>query len=160
MPDKKPPSIGPAFPNTALPQPQGSTVLGEMPLTPGGVGSILGGLKSLWGSGAAPKAISGLQGALRPASETLGEVSPEFTPVGGEGMYNAGKAGLQKIADPMESVYQKIRGTMGAKLPAPQTPFQSLESSGAFQGPRTTGSFPMPADNAWTALSQLYKSGK
>ena len=35
------------------------------------------------------------------------------------------------------------------------SPFQQLAQSGAFAGDRTTGSFAMPAENAWTALKQL-----
>ena len=38
------------------------------------------------------------------------------------------------------------------------SPFQVLEKQGAFSGPRTTGSFPMPEDNAWKALAEIFLS--
>ena len=46
-----------------------------------------------------PPALQGLSSAIPamrrilPAAETLGEVLPDFTPVGGEAMYNLGKIG-------------------------------------------------------------------
>ena len=47
-------------------------------------------------------------------------------------------------------------------LPAGEklTPFKELNRSGAFSGERTTGSFPMPEDNAWSALAKLFLSNK
>lgn len=44
-----------------------------------------------------------------PQSPTLGEHLPEFTPVGGEGALNAGRAGaVEKAINPIERVYLNI----------------------------------------------------
>lgn len=125
------------------------------------------------GTEAAPGALQGLRGATQgarvargvvPAAETLGEISPEFTAVGGEGMYNASKPAV-KAAEPLESVYNKIRGTMGpAKPPLPEpppalSPFKQMEQAGQFGGDRTTGSFVEGPGglNTMGALSALRK---
>jgi len=42
-------------------------------------------------------AIAGLQ-KVRPAMQTLGEVLPEYTPVGGEQLYNAARRQLSPMA--------------------------------------------------------------
>jgi hypothetical protein len=48
----------------------------------------------------------------RKAVELLGETDPEFTAVGGEGMFNVGKGLVQKagegIVNPLEQLYQRI----------------------------------------------------
>ncbi len=44
----------------------------------------------------------------RKAMERLGEFDPEFTPVGGEWLYNAGRQAVRTIADPVEQAFQKI----------------------------------------------------
>jgi len=63
------------------------------------------------GTFAGPRTVGGLR--HMPVAETLGEVSPEFTPQGGEALYNVGKGALGRTADPMESVYAKIMSRMG-----------------------------------------------
>ena len=40
------------------------------------------------------------------------------------------------------------------------SPFEELKRAGQFSGERTTGSFPMPEDNAWKALAALFMSNK
>lgn len=72
-----------------------------------------------------PNAIQGLKGGLNlatkgtkaaPAMETLGEVNPEFTALGGEGMYNAGRPAARAVADPTEAALQRLMG--GVQTPA------------------------------------------
>lgn len=60
-----------------------------------------------------PRNVGNLYGPTAKAAETLGEGVAEFTPVGGEAMYNVARQGLQKAADPMESVYKAIMSKMG-----------------------------------------------
>lgn len=67
--------------------------------------------------GEAPEVIQGLSRAIPRAAETLGEHLPEFTAQGGEEMYNLGRQGLGKVADPVEAAYQRIMGTMGPSTP-------------------------------------------
>ena len=55
-------------------------------------------------SQAAPRASNPATSAI----ETLGETHPEYTPAGGEELYNVGKQGLQKLSDPVEQAYQRI----------------------------------------------------
>lgn len=43
-----------------------------------------------------------------PVAETLGEVDPFHTPVGGEGLYNVARAGLRGIVDPVEEAYKAL----------------------------------------------------
>lgn len=52
--------------------------------------------------------------AQAPHMETLGERAAEFTPVGGEGMYNAGRS-MNQGSDAMESLYQHLMRTMGGR---------------------------------------------
>jgi len=91
---------------------------GQMPVPPWG--SIMSGVGQA-AQGAAkvvPDALAGLRGALNPASEastytgpvaeTLGEVDPFHTPVGGEGLYNVARAGLRGIVDPVEEAYKAL----------------------------------------------------
>jgi hypothetical protein len=40
--------------------------------------------------------------------DSLGESMAEFTPRGGEEMFNAGRAGLKALVDPVESVYGRL----------------------------------------------------
>lgn len=75
-----------------------------MPFLPG-AGGLLSGLKKA--SPVAQKVI--------PAAETLGEIDPMFTPVGGEAMFNAGRGAINKLIDPLEAVYAKIMSGMGPK---------------------------------------------
>ena len=85
---------------------------GEMPL--GAPMKLIAGLRGLFsglGKKMAPEALQGLQRGMsaRPtAMETLGELNPEFTPVGGEGIYNVAKRGLQQIADPAMEAYHNL----------------------------------------------------
>lgn len=81
-----------------------------------GVGKLASGMTSplslaLLGAGPIAKGLGAGAGAIGeaagPAAETLGEVSPEFTPQGGEGMYNAAKA-YTRYTDPQETAYQAI----------------------------------------------------
>lgn len=51
--------------------------------------------------------------ALAPAAETLGELNPMFTPVGGEGMFNLGKKTLAKVTDPAEAAYHRLLANGG-----------------------------------------------
>lgn len=43
-----------------------------------------------------------------PVAETLGEMAPDFTPVGGEGLYNVARGGVRKAGDAIESAYQSL----------------------------------------------------
>lgn len=43
-----------------------------------------------------------------PAMETLGEMSPEFTAVGGESMYNMGRPSPKTFADPAYEAYMRL----------------------------------------------------
>ena len=64
----------------------------------------------------AAKALPGLSEAssrMAPVAETLGEISPEFTPQGGETMYNMGRKAIQGLADPTERAYQRLAGMLG-----------------------------------------------
>lgn len=62
------------------------------------------------GTFAGDRTVGGLRtlGNAAKVGETLGEVNPEFTAVGGEGFYNVAKKGLQKITDPLEAAYNNI----------------------------------------------------
>ena len=82
-----------------------------------GIGAASGGLGGLLDSGAAGGA-SEAAGALaprmfNPVAETLGEVAPDFTPVGGEGLYNAGKAAAKPATDPVIEAYTRILANGG-----------------------------------------------
>ena len=137
-------TIGPTGPQKA---PPGETKIGMMPwVPPGGLGTILAGLKG-WLPGAGEVASGGILGRSRaipglvpkryaPVAETLGEANPEFTAVGGEGMYNAARGRVQRAAEPVEAAYKRVMGTMGPRPSAPP-PFQALQQSGAFRGGRS-----------------------
>src|SRR5258706_14482518 len=89
-----------------------------MPMLPEGALGALVGLAGRWLPGmakVAPRAAQavGEASSYSPVAETLGEVNPEHTAVGGEGMYNAGKAGLQKVDDPIAAVYHRILAAGG-----------------------------------------------
>jgi hypothetical protein len=77
---------------------------GIMPFLPG-AGGLLSGLK---------KATPVAQKVI-PAAETLGEIDPMFTPVGGEELFNVGRGAVRKLVDPLESVYAKIMSGMGPR---------------------------------------------
>lgn len=65
----------------------------------------------------APRAIPNLasEASYRaaPVRETLGEINPEFTPMGGEGLFNVGKEAVQGLIDPAVKAYLRIMSTMG-----------------------------------------------
>lgn len=64
----------------------------------------------------APRAVpraSETSSRMTPVQETLGEMRPDFTPVGGEDMYNVGKRAVQGLSDPVLQAYHKILGSMG-----------------------------------------------
>lgn len=99
-------SIMDALKKVRSPQPELEAQLGPvtqsvMPMSPSG---ILAGLRNFIGSStvsgteaAASRVIPAMSEAsyrIAPVTETLGEVNPDFTPVGGEGLYNVG----QKVA--------------------------------------------------------------
>lgn len=92
----------------------------EMPLAPGAIGGMTDSLKGLFRFSPANEAVmesmyqranpvfrgleeSGAFSGSRtinpaaPVRETLGELNPEFTPTGGEGLYNIAKAGLKYV---------------------------------------------------------------
>lgn len=48
-----------------------------------------------------------------PVQETLGEIDPFHTPVGGEGLYNVGRGAVRKASDMAESAYSNIMAKMG-----------------------------------------------
>lgn len=92
----------------------------------------LGGLASLapWGrmAGALGRGAQGLQKAgstveildQAPKMAPLGESVAEFAPMGGEGAYNAAKAGLQRGGDAMGSLYDDLmRRGMGGRQGVP-----------------------------------------
>lgn len=82
------------------------------PLTLGSM-AIPGGL-ALRGAKSAGKAITG----IRQSVPALGETIAEFTPVGGEATYNAGRA-ASKAPDLMETMYKRLmasgKGNVGIK---------------------------------------------
>ncbi len=90
-------------PQPALEAQLGPVTSSVMPMLPQG---ILGPLRGLLGAKAP------MTPAIN-AAETLGEANPEFTPVGGEGLYNVAKTGVKAVTDPLEHVYAKILATMG-----------------------------------------------
>lgn len=64
----------------------------------------------------------GLKDVYSPVAETLGETMAEFTPRGGEELYNIGKRAAQGVVDPLESAYQTVRAKLsgggGGRPPA------------------------------------------
>lgn len=102
-------SAGPADPMVDV---QGNPVpvQGAMPAPFSlGSGGILAGLRGLFSGGAkesmnmTPEITS-----LGAPVETLGERAADFTPVGGEGLYNVARTGLKKVMDPAEAAYHAI----------------------------------------------------
>ncbi|SRR5258708_2077986 len=70
------------------------------------------------GAFAGDRTVGGLnslasKAATSPAMQTLGEVNPEFTASGGEGLYNVAKTGLKKVIDPVESAYNRLLASGG-----------------------------------------------
>lgn len=133
-------SIGPAFDPKKLPNPK----LGMMPLDPSGVEGIMG------IAGKIPSILSGLKSAITggtegmagmaqslpqyvrsavPASETLGEIDPEWTPVGGEEMYNVGKyqpdPTKTNVAELVGSLKRSMPNMPPQPTPAPYAPIPS-----------------------------------
>lgn len=51
---------------------------------------------------------------VRPVAQTLGEVSPDFTPVGGEGMFNAARPSASPMPDAAAQAYHRILEQGGA----------------------------------------------
>ena len=96
---------------------------GEMPILPlaaSGGSAVLRGLRGLFRRPTAPvgaaRALPGASEAssrVAPVMETLGEVSPEFTPQGGEALYNMGRKAVQGLAGPTERAYQRLASMMG-----------------------------------------------
>lgn len=86
----------------------------------GGLGKLLGaGAGALEGS-AAPSAVdaagvgmNAMRGMLEPVTEKLGERLPQFTPVGGEDLYNAGRQGPHTLIDPAYKAYLRIMANKG-----------------------------------------------
>lgn len=60
------------------------------------------------GAFAGDRTVGGLHQAA-----TLGSQAAEFTPQGGEALYNAGKGAVQKAADPAVAAYQRILAAGG-----------------------------------------------
>lgn len=48
-----------------------------------------------------------------PIQETLGESNPDFTPVGGEGMFNIARGATRKAGDALESAYHNLMPRLG-----------------------------------------------
>lgn len=65
------------------------------------------------GAFAGSRTIDNLPRVQTMAQETLGELNPEYTAVGGEGLYNIGKRAVQGLVDPAQQAYQRIMATMG-----------------------------------------------
>ena len=137
---------------------------GEMPLGPGFLGGI---------AEQAPAAVRALQGLLGRqkgiprAAETLGEVRPEFTPRGGEDLFNVGRSTSHLIrpTEPnmlAESAFAKYAGKgMPPKPPAPPSDplaaFYRNNPPASFQpgGGRMTGQFVEGAGGLRSAIAQL-----
>ncbi len=65
------------------------------------------------GTFAGDRTIGGLTRALAPRAETLGETTAEFTPQGGEGIYNIARPTGKQPIDPKDAAYLRVMGTMG-----------------------------------------------
>jgi hypothetical protein len=98
---------------------------------------VLGWLGSKLFGKAAPTPVGAAQSAFKPsvtqlgklavpsitrtiptAAETLGEISPDFTAVGGEGIYNAARSGLRStIPDPSEAAHARFLSQGGRSAP-------------------------------------------
>lgn len=73
---------------------------GGMPMPP--VTSMLAGLRD------AMPMISEASERIAPVAETLGEINPQFTPAGGEGLYNVAKEGIKHPVDSALAAYHAI----------------------------------------------------
>lgn len=62
-------------------------------------------------------ALGGLMDIMKeysgPAQETLGEWHPDFTPMGGEGLYNVAKGGVRRAGDAIELAYHNLMPKFG-----------------------------------------------
>lgn len=77
--------------------PWGMTNPMKMTAATEGTPSILKYLMDMFSKKAATQAPGMMSKMSNPVvAETLGEMSPEFTPVGGEGMYNVGRQAMSK----------------------------------------------------------------
>ena len=158
-------TIGPTGPQKA---PPGEMKMGMMPWIPsGGLGTALAGLKS-WLPGAGEVASGGNLGLSRAipgltprpyasVTETLGELLPEYTPRGGEAMYNMGQGAGAGVADPVAAeAFRKF--VAKPAMPSPRlSPFQQMQKAGAFEGDRTTGHFTEGPGGLTWALDALRK---
>ena len=125
---RKASSIGPTY--------MGPELQGEMPMGPSiqALGRILG-----------PSGGQILRRA-QPAMETLGERLPDFTPIGGESMFNAGRKVYNTVKEPLEAAYQRIKQLRGvgpkpAVNPVDDFYRQNPPAQFAPGGGRSTGSF-------------------
>ena len=53
------------------------------------------------GPGLPVKGLAGAISAIAPQAQTLGELLPEYTPVGGEALYNIGRAPVPRVPNPL-----------------------------------------------------------
>ena len=75
--------------------------LGMMPLGPFTGGGALSVLKNLFKG---PR----VRVSPAPATETLGERAAEFTPIGGEELYNTARPLTRKASSALEAIYQNL----------------------------------------------------
>lgn len=117
--------IGPAYDPY---QDQANWKQGMIPAMPTDLGakagqSLLGLLKDRLKGNAMAGGLEALKGLWRGKTGTptappeigtpLGQMNPEFTPVGGEGLYNMGRQAGKAIADPAENIYKVLMSRMG-----------------------------------------------
>ena len=57
---------------------------------------------AIGGPGLPVKGLAGAISAVAPQAQTLGELLPEYTSVGGEALYNIGRAPITRLADPLK----------------------------------------------------------
>lgn len=99
------------------PDPLGASNMSRGEMMPFPVGSAMEAIAGIPKVAEAAKGASELFPGMReyfgPVQETLGEYMPDFTPVGGESMYNIGKQALKGVSDPLEWAYKRIQSTMG-----------------------------------------------
>lgn len=127
---------------TIGPEPLPRPTLSMMPLPPWG-GPIDLAPTAPGAAGAASRAI--------PEQPTLGEVDPEFTPMGGENLYNLGRTAVKGLTGLADDVAGPLINKYSSKLyqwGAPQLQkmeemyrqahpvFESLQKQGLFNGPR------------------------
>lgn len=58
-------------------------------------------------------AVPVIRRGAAPVAETLGEMAPDFTPVGGEGLYNVAKGATRKAGDSVDAAYQALMARLG-----------------------------------------------